>query len=118
LGYEDTWRWRMQGTGDALRQHREWWSDLIGSVARPIVIGASPVSLPQAASPHGAASPGTNHALEESPFAATVAALGAPSDATSASSAATGHRTAAWLFGLMVVALLAEWSSRRLRGAR
>lgn len=118
LGFEDTWRWRMQGTGDALRQHREWWSELVGSVARPMVTGASPISLPQGASPKGAAPRATNHGLEESPLAATVAAFGPPSDATTALDAATGQRNGAWLFGLMIVALLAEWSSRRLRGAR
>jgi hypothetical protein len=118
LGYDDTWRWRMQGTGDAPRQHRVWWSDLVGSVARPMVSGVSLASGAPRTNSTAAAEQSFGHGREESPLAATIAALGPPSEATSAAEAASGQRRSAWLLGLMIVALLAEWSSRRLRGAR
>lgn len=102
MGYEDTWRWRMEGGDAAPAAHRAWWSGLVASVAY------APL-LPLA----GAAS------TDEAPYPALVETLGAPA-AGGASVALpvsrdTGERI---LFTLLVAALLAEWGSRRLRGAR
>jgi hypothetical protein len=98
-GYLDTWRWRM-GSASGEVAHRDWWAGLVSAVAY----------APAADRPAG---PGSDNA----PAAALVNALG-PMTANSAGPAAPagpGGRT--WLFALIVMALLAEWASRRLRGA-
>ncbi|MEO7683865.1 MAG: hypothetical protein ABIU86_07990, partial [Gemmatimonadaceae bacterium] len=33
IGYDETWRWRMGGGANALRDHRSWWTGLVSSVA-------------------------------------------------------------------------------------
>ncbi|MBK9977977.1 MAG: hypothetical protein IPP20_08605 [Gemmatimonadetes bacterium] len=102
LGYDDTWRWRMEGDDSGPSEHRAWWSSLVSSVAY-----APPVQL--------TATP----AVDEAPLAALVEAWGPPSDL--AADTAPPVSSVAWdrlLFAAFLLALLAEWSSRRLRGAR
>ncbi|MBK6845329.1 MAG: hypothetical protein IPG88_24055 [Gemmatimonadetes bacterium] len=102
MGYDDTWRWRMEGDDTGPSAHRAWWSSLVSSVAY-----APPVQL--------TASP----SVDEAPLAALVEAWGPPGDL--AADTAPPVSSVAWdrlLFAAFLLALLAEWSSRRLRGAR
>lgn len=104
LGYEDTWRWRMEGGADAPRLHREWWSAMVGSVVRAPTV---PVAAPSA--------------VDEMPYAALVDALGAPEGAGAWDAAGVTLGNDWWeplLFALLLGGLLAEWASRRLRGIR
>lgn len=108
LGYEDTWRWRMEGDDTAPAAHRRWWSAVVGSVAyAPVVARLAP-------------SADDTTTLDPAPRAALVAALGAPQ--LGVAPAAPPARSSPWpdsfLFAAAVAALLLEWSSRRLRGAR
>ena len=100
VGYEDTWRWRMGGAGDAVAAHRAWWSRLVASVA---YAGRSSSTLPAS--------------LDDAPRAHLVAALGAPSPAPAAAPARNERATDWLILWLLVVALGGEWASRRLRGA-
>jgi hypothetical protein len=101
LGYEDTWRWRMAGAPDAVRDHRLWWSNIVASVAYAPRISRT-----------------INEGADAAPLASFVAAVGPSSSASSASNAAANvQRWPMWLFLLIAVALLAETASRRLRGA-
>lgn len=98
VGYDDTWRLRMIPPDDgAPARHRAWWSMMVGSVARAGLV-ARDVS-----------------GLDEAPFAATVAALGAP-----VAEGAPGRGPVvpwdALLAAIAAAALLGEWFSRRLRG--
>lgn len=99
-GYEDTWRWRMTGQDeDAPGAHRAWWSRLVASV---VYASVGERSVPP---------------LDEAPLAAATAHLGSPLPP------AEGPRTPwrpsdAVLFAILVLALLGEWFSRRLRGVR
>lgn len=97
VGYDDTWRWRMAGGEDAPRAHAAWWSQLVTTVARRV----------ERAKEGGASA---------APYAAAVAALGAP---VSREIRDGGPGTALWpwLLGLSLAALFGEWTSRRLRGA-
>lgn len=98
-GYLDTWRWRM-GSASGEGAHRDWWAGLVSAVAYAPVVDQ-------------AACFGSDNA----PAAALFNALG-PMTANPAGPrepASSGDR--AWLFALIVVALLAEWASRRFRGA-
>jgi len=98
-GFDETWRWRMQGGADAVAAHRAWWSRMVASVA------ATPMS---AASDDASA--------ESAPVARLVAALG---PATSMEpSMAPARQLPVWLLPAILVALLAEWASRRWRGAQ
>ncbi|MFN8670432.1 MAG: hypothetical protein U0164_24860 [Gemmatimonadaceae bacterium] len=102
VGYDDTWRWRMAGDDEAPAAHRAWWSSLVSSVAYAPTVQLADVPV-----------------VDEAPYAALVDALGPPSP-VNAGIARTGA-SLPWdtlLFGTFVLALLAEWSSRRLRGAR
>ena len=97
VGYDETWRWRMTGGEDAPRAHAEWWSRLVSAAARR-------VELP------------TEGRTWAAPYAAAVAALGAP---VSLEGRETGRAMVLWpwLLGLSLAALFGEWVSRRLRGA-
>lgn len=100
LGYRETWRWRMEGEGRALEAHRAWWSRLVGSVAHADFAARAPIAMLGA---------------DPAPTAALVQALGAATPAPARG--ACGARLPAWLAPLLLVALLAEWGSRRARGA-
>ena len=103
-GYDETWRWRMSGGDEAVRAHRDWWSHLVGAVAYAAL---QPV-----------ASEG-DFARDEAPLAALHAALGPPvpwvAPVTTDRDPTQATRI---LFTIAVGALLLEWVSRRLRGAR
>jgi hypothetical protein len=103
-GYDETWRWRMAGGDEAAAAHREWWSRLVAAVAYAPIVPRSSV---------------TGDAFDEAPLASLVDALGPP---TPFSADLAPHRDTGFLtrllFALVVVPLLLEWASRRLRGAR
>ncbi len=106
VGYNETWRWRMQGGDDAVAAHRAWWSRLVASVAyaaeRPSAVGTS------------TSSDGTS--AEGAPLARLYDAFG-PAAAPSTVSTSSGGLPA-WLLPLICMVLIAEWVSRRLRGVR
>ena len=103
VGYDETWRWRMQGGEEGLEAHRRWWSDAVAAVAlrRSLPVESSGISRRAAA-----------------PRAAAFATLGPPSAAEAMSARPSAHRTLhPWMLVLSLMLLLAEWTSRRLRGA-
>jgi hypothetical protein len=103
-GYDETWRWRMAGGDEAAAAHREWWSRLVAAVAyAPLVARAA----------------ASSELVDETPLASLIHALGPPAtiDARLAPTR-DGARTTRVLFALVVGALVLEWASRRLRGAR
>jgi hypothetical protein len=103
IGYEDTWRWRMGGAANAVREHRSWWTGLVSRVAY----------APRTSSFVETA------AEQSAPLAALVSAIGPPVSGEAV--ADTGRNQShwlGWLFGLMSLALIGEIASRRLRGAR
>jgi hypothetical protein len=93
VGYDDTWRWRMQGDDQAPAAHRECWGRLVAAAAGGgSATGAAPLAqavgaLGPAAAPEQAPRPSLR--IEWWPFVATA----------------------------LVLSLLGEWTSRRLRGA-
>ena len=103
LGYEDSWRWRMGGGENSLRDHRGWLTGLVSSVAyarrTPLVRPLLPA--------------------DDAPVAQLVASIG-PRSAGSGVARQTVNPThwLAWLFTLLSLALIVEVASRRLRGAR
>jgi hypothetical protein len=99
LGLDETWRWRMQGGADAVAKHRAWWSRVVAGVA------ATPLA-PDAESP----------SAEGAPLARFVDALGPA--ASVAPGPTSRHQLPPWLFPALLLTLLAEWGSRRWRGAR
>jgi hypothetical protein len=103
-GYDETWRWRMAGGDEATSAHREWWSRLVSAVAyAPLVQRASAGEV----------------ATDEAPLASLIDALGPPTPLDAGlAPASEGTRTTRVLFALALGALLLEWASRRLRGAR
>ena len=109
LGFDETWRWRMQGGDGALAAHRAWWSHAVGSVAF-----APNDSLASRAAPTGALTP--RSAAEGAPVARMIDALGAPT--AEALSSVPSPRLPAWLLPALLATLFGEWASRRLRGAK
>lgn len=102
MGYGDTWRWRMGGGDNSLRDHRAWWAGLVSSVAY---------------APRKAVRPG--FLADDAPMAQLAAAIGPRSTGSAvAEGAVNPTHWMAWLFILLLLALLAEVASRRLRGAR
>ena len=101
MGYDETWRWRMQGGENGLAQHRAWWSALASSVAMEAMPSTS------AAGTYSAA-----------PRAAIGEQLGPASPVNAPAQGVPPSRTLVILLSLLaIVALLAETASRRFRGA-
>jgi hypothetical protein len=98
IGYDDSWRWRMAGGPGSDVAYRDWWSRAVASVAY------LPGLLPR----DGATQPAS------APLAHLIERLGParPVSAESLSSTAIDQRI---LLGLIMIFLLMEWSSRRLR---
>lgn len=98
VGYDDLWRWRMQGGESSPEEHRAWWSQLVSSVAyAPFSMATGPIGDP-------------------APTASLHAALGPPGS----TSGSDGARRLPWamiLFATCILLLMTEWTSRRLRGA-
>lgn len=115
LGYADTWRWRMEGEGRAVEEHRAYWSRLVGLAAAAATFPRSALNAEPAnvsgGTPHGA-----QRGLDAAPLASLTHALGPAAPATSATTS-RGPTLPLWLGPLILLALLAEWSSRRGRGA-
>lgn len=103
VGYDETWRWRMAGGDESAAAHREWWSRLVAAVAyAPLVPRGSGMTT-----------------IDETPLASLVDALGPATPMDGRLVARTDNARVAWvLFILVAASLLAEWTSRRLRGAR
>ncbi len=119
--YRNSWRWRMEGTDDGAAEHRGWWGGVL-ALAAGVPIGVQAAAGDSLADAY----PG-----DAAPFADLVARLGGPVPADSAgepSRALAGTAFAALLdrlraapgllFMVIVLALLGEWASRRLRGHR
>jgi hypothetical protein len=103
-GYLDTWRWRMATTRGEGAQ-RDWWAGLVGAVAYAPRQHAPP-ALPVA-----------RRAQDNVPAAAAIDALGPMTPVLAGPSGPAGSGGRTWLFAVIVIALLAEWASRRFRGA-
>lgn len=101
LGYDDSWRWRMAGAAGSENAHREWWSRLISAVAyAPPFADESSTSTTRSA-----------------PLATLVDRLGV-ARATSPAGSGRGPMDRRLLFAAMMILLLLEWASRRLRGLK
>ncbi len=108
VGWEQTWEWRMLGGDDAVESHRDWWRALLQRTAyAPVASGDSLTDRWQPL-------PG-----DAAPAADLVARLG-PAQAPAELPTTSGPLTppSPWWFVIAAGALLAEWWSRRLRGAR
>lgn len=94
LGYDDTWRWRMQGGATAVADHRTFWARALS--------GAAPDRGTLPLAPEG------------TPRARLVDAWGPMTAAPAGSPSGWSLR---WLWPLLAMLLVAEWMSRRTRGA-
>lgn len=99
IGYTDSWRWRMAGDGESPDRHRAWLAALVANVAY------APATRIAA-----------RHA-DPAPLAALVQRLG-PRSEDAARAGFDPETLARWAFAILCLALLAEWASRRIRGAR
>jgi len=100
LAYDESWRWRMSGGEGSMEAHRRWWTQVVGAAAYQ-------------AFAHTA----TSSATDAAPLASLYAALGAPRPALDAGATAERHGLHLWMIFALGAMLLAEWGSRRLRGA-
>jgi hypothetical protein len=98
IGYDDLWRWRMQGGELSPDEHRAWWSQLVSSVA------FAPFTAPIVGSG------------DPAPTAALHAVLGRPGTPAPIASLRE-FPWAVFLFAASILLFMLEWTSRRLRGA-
>lgn len=97
IGYDDLWRWRMEGGENAPLEHRLWWSSMVSSVAyAPLVRTTTTISSP-------------------APLAQLYATLGARHEVGELPEI-VGLPWMHLLLGASILLLLVEWTSRRLRG--
>ena len=114
-GYRATWRWRMEGSDESADDHRRWWNMILGAVAfAPDTSTGATVRAPASASTAGL--PG-----DAAPKADLIARLGPSVSTVAASPPFTVSSSRAlpplWLlFVIAMLAFLAEWSLRRMRG--
>jgi len=104
VGYKDLWRQRMTDDDtvpDPVAAHRAWLARAVASVAYAPRIAVRPDSL-----------------ADPAPLADMVDRIGARSGPTGAESPLRSEVPSAVLFGILLVSLLLELASRRLRGAR
>ncbi|HEY9225698.1 MAG TPA: hypothetical protein VIP11_03570, partial [Gemmatimonadaceae bacterium] len=99
VGYDDSWRWRMAGATGSESAHREWWSRLVSAVAY----------APEA--PRAASMPSSS-----APLAFLVDRVGPPRSLPSTGAGVQIDRRV--ILALIMILLLAEWSSRRLRALK
>lgn len=101
VGYDESWRWRLQGGSGSPEAHRAWWSAVVGSAAyRPSLELPTP-----------------SEALDPAPLAATYSRLGPPVEPVqTAPPSAPAPALRGWMLVALFAMLLAEWASRRLRG--
>ena len=110
-GYDETWRWRMQGGASGARDHREWWSQLVATAAAasaPSKVGDD--ALVRSADRSTGSTDGS------APRATLVQRLGPPVPAAPPTPSAP-RALPVWLGILTLTLLVAEWASRRARGA-
>lgn len=104
VGYKDLWRERMsddESVPDPVAAHREWLARAVASVAyAPRVAAAVDLSS------------------DPAPLADMVTRLGARSGSSDTSAPTRSQVPSSVLFGILLVTLLLELLSRRLRGAR
>ncbi len=146
VGYDETWRWRLMGEGEAAEAHREWWSDIvagaayraerkIGADGRFWVGGPPPMkqstatqaSLQHQSDAAGITSMPSHLRSDPAPLAHLINDLGPSRSPPAASFFPTCPLSLvpcpfttllpAWMLFTLLVTLLAEWASRRLRGA-
>lgn len=98
VGYDESWRWRMQGGDAGEGAHRAWWSRMAGLVA--------PARMPV-----------VRWRGDRAPRAALIDALGPPSSAGAGAGGPAPNRLPLALLVVALAALLAETASRRFRGA-
>jgi hypothetical protein len=101
VGYDDSWRWRMAGAPGSEAAHRAWWSRVVGSVAY----------VP------GDTADSTHNTNESAPLARLVDRLG-PARAAAPAAPGRGPVDPRILITLIMLLLLTEWASRRMRGLR
>ncbi|MFN0097578.1 MAG: hypothetical protein ACKVS7_02810 [Gemmatimonadaceae bacterium] len=118
-GYAETWRWRMQGETGSAEAHRAHWSRLVGTAAPTQAFVERAAGQASPASP---VSPATSIAdlaylaADPAPFASLVDALG-PAQPAASTTDPPRDPLPPWLGALALLLLVAEWASRRARGA-
>lgn len=101
--FDETWRWRMEGEGQAPDAHRDWWSSRVAGVAFASRSARAASNIERG---------------DPAPLAALFDRLGPASAHDGAVGLVAARMLPGWLlFGVAAVALLVEWASRRLRGA-
>jgi len=101
VGYTDTWRWRMVAGDRGVAAHRAWWAGLVA------VVAYAP-AMPRASN---------RVRSDPAPLVALEDRLGGPRPSSGAAAPIRPWIPLPWVFAAIVLLLLAEWSSRRLRGA-
>lgn len=103
VGYDESWRLRMEGGEAGPEVHREWWARLLAAAA----YAPGTRSLPAAS------------LAEPAPVAALIDAIGPPSAVAADPPRSSPLRLPSrYLFLAVALLLMVEWASRRLRGAR
>lgn len=106
----------MSGGETSMADHRAWWTRAVYSVAY-----ATRVVPPTArADSLAVARPvDVDSAVGAAPLARLIDVLGArsPGPTVTAAPVSVNFPPPTWLFALLAASLLAEWASRRLRGA-
>ena len=108
-GYDETWRWRMQGGASGARDHREWWSHLVAAASGAPTDAGRGTRAGTGALPVGS--------LDGSAPRATLVQRLGPAVSAAPLAPPAPRALPAWLGLITLTLLVAEWASRRARGA-
>ena len=118
VGFDESWRWRMAGAPGAEAAHREWWSRTVGSVAyAPVVRTGQAGPSRRSGRQEGGHPERSEGSAFSAPLPLLIDRLG-PSRAAAPADIERWSPDSRILLALMLLLLLVEWTSRRLRGAR
>lgn len=115
-GYAETWRWRMQGETGSVEAHRAYWSRLVGMAAPAQAFGARTAGAALPIASVTSLADLSDATADPAPYASLVDALG-PAQSAAPTTTPRGDPLPPWLGALALLLLVAEWGSRRARGA-
>ena len=101
IAYPESWHWRMAAGDSGKMGHRQWWAGLAAAVAYAPALSRATTTI-----------------ADPAPLSAMVDRMGPPTLVPPQAAPAHVMLLPVWVFAVVILGLLVEWASRRLRGEK